>query len=183
MKMTIGNFLFMRLQQIGVGHVFGVPGDFNLQLLEQIKEVSGIDFIGTCNELNAAYAADGYARTNGIGALLTTYGVGDLSAVCGIAGSCAEHVPVVFISGVPPLYAIESRLRVHHSLAEGNFDNVMNCLREFTVVDTRLTPGNAVEEIDRAPASLLAGKKAGLPSGTIQYLLSDGSMFPAPSSY
>ena len=111
MKMTIGNFLFMRLQQIGVGHVFGVPGDFNLQLLEQIKEVGGIDFIGTCNELNAAYAADGYARTNGIGALLTTYGVGDLSAVCGIAGSCAEHVPVVFISGVPPLYAIESRLR------------------------------------------------------------------------
>lgn len=150
MKMTIGNFLFTRLQQLGVEHMFGVPGDFNLQLLEQVKEVDGIEFIGTCNELNAAYAADGYARTNGIGALLTTYGVGDLSAVCGIAGSCAEHVPVVFISGVPPLYAMESRLRVHHSLAEGNFDNVMNCLKEFTVVNTRLTPGNAVEEIDHA---------------------------------
>lgn len=150
MKMSIGNFLFMRLGQIGVEHVFGVPGDFNLQLLEQIKEVDGIEFIGTCNELNAAYAADGYARTSGIGALLTTYGVGDLSAVCGIAGSRAEHVPVVFISGVPPLYAMESRLRVHHSLAEGNFDNVMNCLKEFTVANTRLTPGNAVEEIDRA---------------------------------
>jgi TPP-dependent 2-oxoacid decarboxylase len=150
MQMTIGNFLFMRLRQVGIGHVFGVPGDFNLQLLEQVEEVEGIEFIGTCNELNAAYAADGYARTKGIGALLTTYGVGDLSAVCGIAGSRAEHVPVIFISGVPPLYAIESRLRLHHSLAEGNFDNVMNCLKEFTVVNTRLTPGNAVEEIDRA---------------------------------
>ncbi|APG23963.1 alpha-keto acid decarboxylase family protein [Syntrophotalea acetylenica] len=150
MKMTIGNFLFMRLQQIGVGHMFGVPGDYNLQLLEQMKEVDGIEFIGTCNELNAAYAADGYARTNGVGALLTTYGVGDLSAVCGIAGSCAEHVPVVFISGVPPLYAMKNRLRVHHSLAEGDFDNIMNCLKEFTVVNTRLTPGNAAEEIDRA---------------------------------
>jgi indolepyruvate decarboxylase len=72
MKMNIGNFLLMRLQQIGVEYIFGVPGDFNLQLLEQIKEVDGIEFIGTCNELNAAYAADGYARINGIGALLTT---------------------------------------------------------------------------------------------------------------
>lgn len=149
-KMTIGNFLFLRLRQIGIGHVFGVPGDFNLQLLEQIKEVEGIEFVGNCNELNASYAADGYARLNGIGALLTTYGVGDLSAVCGIAGACAEHVPVVFISGVPPLYAMKSRLRVHHSLAEGNFDNIMNCLREFTVEETRLTPNNAVNEIDHA---------------------------------
>ena len=175
MKMTIGDFLFVRLQQIGVEHVFGVPGDFNLQLLEQVKEVGGIEFIGTCNELNAAYAADGYARTKGIGALLTTYGVGDLSAVCGIAGSLAEHVPVVFISGVPPLYAMESRLRVHHSLAEGNFDNVMNCLKEFTVVNTRLTPNNAVEEIDRALHRCWKEKKPAyiqVPSN-ISYLMVD----------
>ncbi|MBN1834024.1 MAG: alpha-keto acid decarboxylase family protein [Deltaproteobacteria bacterium] len=175
MKMTIGNFLFMRLQQVGVEHVFGVPGDFNLQLLEQVKEVDGIEFIGTCNELNAAYAADGYARTKGIGALLTTYGVGDLSAVCGIAGSLAEHVPVVFISGVPPLYAMESRLRVHHSLAEGNFDNVMNCLKEFTVVNTRLTPNNAVEEIDCALHRCWKQKKPAyiqVPSN-ISYLMVD----------
>jgi indolepyruvate decarboxylase len=149
MKMTIGRFLIMRLQQMGIAHVFGVPGDFNLQLLEQFHEVEGIEFVGNCNELNASYAADGYARMNGVGALLTTYGVGDLSAVCGIAGACAEHVPVVFISGTPPLYAMEGRLRVHHSLAEGNFDNVRNCLKEFTVAFTRLTPYNAVEELDR----------------------------------
>ena len=117
MKMTIGCYLFRCLREIGVGHVFGVPGDFNLQLLEQLDEVDDIDFVGTCNELNASYAADGYARANGIGAMLTTYGVGDLSAICGLAGACAEHVPVVLISGTPPLYAMESRLRVHHSLA------------------------------------------------------------------
>lgn len=149
MKMTIGEFLFLRLRQLGVNHVFGVPGDFNLQLLEQIKHVDNIEFVGTCNELNAAYAADGYARLNGMGAVLTTYGVGDLSAVCGIAGSCAEHVPVVSISGTPPLYAMESRLRVHHSLAEGNFDNMLNCFHEFTVNAVRLTPANAVDELDR----------------------------------
>lgn len=150
MRMTIGEFLFRRMRELGIGHVFGVPGDFNLQLLEQIRQVDGIDFVGTCNELNASYAADGYARLNRIGALLTTYGVGDLSAVCGIAGACAEHVPIVFVSGVPPLYAIESRLRVHHSLAEGNFDNVLNCMKEFTITHARLTPVNAAGEIDRA---------------------------------
>jgi indolepyruvate decarboxylase len=149
MKTTIGNFLFTRLRQMGIGHVFGVPGDFNLQLLEQLNEAEGIEFVGTCNELNASYAADGYARLNGVGALVTTYGVGDLSAVCGIAGACAEHVPVVFLSGAPPFYAMQSRLRLHHSLAEGNFDNIRNCLKEFTAAYTLLTPYNAVEEIDR----------------------------------
>ena len=152
MKMTIGHFLFRRLREIGVGHVFGVPGDFNLQLLEQLDEVDDIDFVGTCNELNASYAADGYARANGIGAMLTTYGVGDLSAICGLAGACAEHVPVVLISGTPPLYAMESRLRVHHSLAEGNFDNISNCLKQFTGNSVRLTPMN-IDELDRVLVS------------------------------
>lgn len=152
MKMTIGCYLFRRLQEIGVGHVFGVPGDFNLQLLEQLNEVDDIDFVGTCNELNASYAADGYARANGIGAMLTTYGVGDLSAICGLAGACAEHVPVVLISGTPPLYAMESRLRVHHSLAEGNFDNISNCLKQFTGNSVRLTPMN-IDELDRVLVS------------------------------
>lgn len=149
MKMTIGRFLFRRLREIGVGHVFGVPGDFNLQLLEQLGESDGIEFVGTCNELNASYAADGYARANGMGAMLTTYGVGDLSALCGLAGACAEHVPVVLISGTPPLYAMESRLRVHHSLAEGNFDNVGSCLKQFTGNTIRLTPMNVADELDR----------------------------------
>lgn len=148
-KMQIGQYLFLRLKQMGLSHIFGVPGDFNLQLLEQLKDIDGLEFTGTCNELNASYAADGYARIHGVGAMLTTYGVGDLSAICGLAGACAEHVPVVMISGTPPLYVMESRLRVHHSLAEGNFDNISICLKQFTCNSTRLTPANAAYEIDR----------------------------------
>nr|WP_319516637.1 thiamine pyrophosphate-binding protein [uncultured Cohaesibacter sp.] len=148
-KTSIGNYLFMRLKEMGIGHIFGVPGDFTLQMLDQIDEVDGLSFVGNCNELNSAYAADGYARLNRISAMITTYGVGDLSALCGVAGACAENVPMVFISGAPPLYAMEGRLRIHHSLAEGNFDNVMNSVREFTVAQTRLTPANAAFEIDR----------------------------------
>ena len=82
MKTTIGEYLFTRMRQAGILHIFGVPGDFNLPLLELAKRVPGTEFVGNCNELNAAYAADGYARVNGMGAVLTTYGVGDLSALC-----------------------------------------------------------------------------------------------------
>lgn len=149
MKTTIGAFLISRLQALGLQRVYGVPGDYNLEFLELLAAPDGLPFIGNCNELNAAYAADGEARLGGISAVLTTYGVGDLAALPGIAGSYAEGVPVVSISGAPPLMAIRSKAFVHHTLADGNYDNVMNCYREFTAASARITPENAVQEIDR----------------------------------
>lgn len=62
----------------------------------------------TCNELNASYAADGYARLNGLGALLVTNGVGALSAINGVGGSYSEHVPVICIAGSIPLRSMSA---------------------------------------------------------------------------
>lgn len=149
MFMEIGEFLNLRLKQMGIQHLFGVPGDFNLSYLEQVEADAQLEFIGNCNELNAAYAADGYARINGFAALATTYGVGDLSAINGIAGAYAENVPMVHISGIPPLHVVQKGILVHHTLVDGNYDNIMNCMKEFTVAQTRLTPANAASEIDR----------------------------------
>jgi glyoxylate carboligase len=59
--MTIGDFLLRRLEEAGVGHLFGVPGDFNLELLQQLDDAGRLKWVGTCHELNASYAADGYA--------------------------------------------------------------------------------------------------------------------------
>lgn len=149
MKIQIGKFLNKRLKEIGIEHIFGVPGDFNLSYLEQVEEDDAIEFVGNCNELNAAYAADGYARIRGFGALVTTYGVGDLSSIGGIAGSYTENIPVVHISGAPPLHAMKNNALLHHTLVDGNYQNVMNCMREFTVAQTLITPANAAYEIDR----------------------------------
>ncbi|MFM0718219.1 thiamine pyrophosphate-binding protein [Paraburkholderia strydomiana] len=149
MRMQIGTFLARRLTEAGIRHLFGVPGDFNLSFLEQIREANGIEFVGNCNELNAAYASDGYARTSGIAALVTTFGVGDLGAIGGIAGAYAENVPVVHITGTPPLHAVNSRALVHHTLVDGDYDNIGRCMSEFTVAQARITPANAVSEIDR----------------------------------
>jgi TPP-dependent 2-oxoacid decarboxylase len=92
--LNLGQHLFARLRQLGVQSVHGVPGDFTLPLLDYVKP-AGLKWIGNCNELNAGYAADGYARVKGISALSTTYGVGELSALNAVAGSYAEYAPVV----------------------------------------------------------------------------------------
>ena len=78
------------------------------------------------NELNASYAADGYARLKGVSALVTTFGVGELSAVNGIAGSYAERVPVIAITGANTCRRT-SKKYVHHSLGEGTFDDYQKC--------------------------------------------------------
>jgi indolepyruvate decarboxylase len=146
---TIGQFLLRRLKELGIQHIFGVAGDFNLEFLEQIEAEDGIRFVGNCNELNGSYAADGYARSAGAGALLTTYGVGELSAINGIAGAYSERVPVVAITGAPPLSGMQKRALLHHTSADGNYEDMMACMRQFTVAQSRLTPQNAAVEIDR----------------------------------
>lgn len=98
---SVADYLLDRLAGCGVGHLFGVPGDYNLQFLDHVIEHPNVCWVGCANELNAAYAADGYARVSGVGALLTTFGVGELSAINGIAGSFAEYVPVLHIVGAP----------------------------------------------------------------------------------
>ncbi len=149
MFIEIGKYLNQRLLELGVQHIFGMPGDYNLSYLEQVEKNEKLNFIGNCNELNAAYAADGYARSNGFSALVTAYGVGDLSAINGIAGAYAHNVPIVHLSGIPPLHIVNKRIISHHTLLDGNYENVMNCMKEFTVAQTRLTPANAALEIDR----------------------------------
>lgn len=83
---TIGDYLLDRLAEVGITELFGVPGDFNLKFLDHVVAHEKIRWVGNSNELNAGYAADGYARLRGIGAFLTTFGVGELSAANAIAG-------------------------------------------------------------------------------------------------
>jgi indolepyruvate decarboxylase len=149
MKQSIGNFLLRRMQEAGIRHIFGVPGDYNLELLQQIQDAGALKWVGTCNELNASYAADGYARLNGLGALTVTNGVGPLSAINGVGGSYSEHVPVICIAGSIPLRSIDRGLGMHHTMADGSWDHFLNAYAHVTAAHARLTPRNAATEIDR----------------------------------
>jgi indolepyruvate decarboxylase len=149
MKQTIGDFLFRRLQEAGVRHIFGVPGDYSLELMQQLEDRGEPAWIGNCNELNASYATDAYARINGLGALVVTYGVGALSAINGIAGAYSEHVPVILICGSLPLRALQRGDLMHHTLADREKGDFCRMFSEVTEAQARLTPENAVAEIDR----------------------------------
>src|SRR5215467_6242969 len=148
MKESIGNFLLRRLQEVGVRHIFGVPGDYNLELMQQLEDRGRPEWVGNCNELNASYATDAYARINGIGALVVTHGVGALSAINGIAGAYSEHVPVICICGSLPLRALQRGDLMHHTLADREKGNFLRMFAEVTDAQARITPENAVAEID-----------------------------------
>lgn len=120
-QITLGRYLFERLRQVDVQTIFGLPGDFNLSLLDKIYEVDGLRWAGNANELNAAYAADGYSRVKKLAALVTTFGVGELSALNGVAGSYAEHVGLLHIVGVPSISSQAKQLLLHHTLGNGDF--------------------------------------------------------------
>ena len=149
MKQSIGNFLLRRLHEAGVRHIFGVPGDYNLEFMQQLEDRGDPAWIGTCNELNGSYAADGYARIRGLAALAVTNGVGALSAMNGIAGAYSEHVPVICICGSLPLRSRERGEMMHHTLADGVGGNFYRAFSEVTTAQAELSPENAVLEIDR----------------------------------
>ncbi|CAL1712960.1 unnamed protein product [Somion occarium] len=151
-QIRIADYLLARLTQLGVTEMFGLPGDFNLGFLDYVEDNKSIEWVGNCNELNASYAADGYARVKdgSIGVLLTTFGVGELSATNGIAGAFSEHVPVLHIVGVPSTSQQKSKPMLHHTLGDGRFDAYLKAAQQFTISQASLNnKRTAAAEIDR----------------------------------
>ncbi|KAI8818041.1 thiamine diphosphate-binding protein [Fimicolochytrium jonesii] len=156
---TVGDYLLHRLREVGCSMIFGVPGDFNMEFLDQIEDFEGIEWGANANELNAGYAADGYARIKGIGALCTTFGVGELSAINAIAGSQAELVPVVHIVGTPSTVSQADGAILHHTLGNGDFHVFQNMSVPVTVAQTSLVPSTAASEIDRVLTQCLLHRR------------------------
>ncbi|MGN4561929.1 alpha-keto acid decarboxylase family protein [Bacillus cereus group sp. MYBK5-2] len=153
---TVGQYLFDCLKLEGINEIFGIAGDYNFTLLDTLECYKGIRFIEGRNELNAGYSADGYARIKGMSALITTFGVGELSACNAIAGANSEHVPIIHIVGAPPENDQKEHKLMHHTLMDGNFDVFRNMYEQITAYSTVLTPENAKIEI---PAAIQIAKE------------------------
>lgn len=144
---TIGDYLIARLQDYGIRDLFGIPGDYVLNFYSQL-EASPINVIGCTREDCAGFAADGYARINGMGAVCVTYCVGGLSVCNSIAGAFAEKSPVVVISGAPGLGERRPGALLHHQVRD--YRTQMNVFENFTIAGTELSnPLTAFAEIDR----------------------------------
>ncbi|QOV22034.1 alpha-keto acid decarboxylase family protein [Anabaenopsis elenkinii] len=154
---TISEYLFHRLHSLGVQHIFGVPGDYVLDLMDVLTQTP-INLICNCNELNAGYAADAYARVKGLGAVCITYGVGGFSLVNAVVGAYAERVPLVVISGAPNSSVKKTNLLLHHTT--GDYNLQLAIMEKITVAAVSLTiASQAANQIDQALAACLHYKR------------------------
>jgi indolepyruvate decarboxylase len=155
--MTIGAYLIQRLYGYGVRHVFGIPGDYVLGFYELLSR-SKLRLINTCDEQGAGFAADAYARINGLGAVCVTYCVGGLKVANPTAGAFAEKSPVVVISGAPGMKEREKNPLLHHKVRE--FDTQKKVFEQLTVASTVLGDAQtAFQEIDRVLHTALRYKR------------------------
>ncbi len=154
---TIGSYLIHKLQEHGVRHVFGVPGDYVLGFFKQLEE-SPLEVVNTCDEQGAGFAADAYARVNGLGAVCITYCVGGLKVTNTTAQAFAEKSPVIVISGAPGKSERVKKALLHHKVRD--FDTQLKVFEQLTVASTVLDdPETACREIDRLIDAALRYKR------------------------
>lgn len=146
---TVAEYVVKRLSDLGVDKVFGVPGDYSFPIDDAIEVCPTLEWIACANELNAAYAADGYARLKGAAILSTTYGVGELSAINGVMGSKAHRLPVFHLVGAPSRRITHQHLITHHTLGDGVYGNFESLSAATCCVSAMLTPDNAIDELER----------------------------------
>jgi len=149
---NVAEYIIDRLSKLGITDCFGVPGDFAFPLNGAVVSHPKMRWVGCSNELNASYAADGYARIKGASLLCTTYAVGELSAINGVMGAMAEHVPVFHLVGMPTMRHQLNHKVIHHTLGDGVFQNFAPLSAAAACVSAVLTPDNVVYEMERVIA-------------------------------
>jgi len=155
--LSIGEYLIRRLQDYGIGHVFGIPGDYILQFYTML-DASPIRVVTTTREDCAGFAADAYARVHGMGAACVTYCVGGLSLANSVAGAYAEKSPVVVITGSPGLGERHNNPLLHHRVRD--FRTQYDVFEKLCIACTELhDPRTAFSEIDRVLAACARYKR------------------------
>jgi indolepyruvate decarboxylase len=159
---TVADYLLTRLAQLDVTEVFQIPGDYVKHFTQALEHFDGVNAIGAANELDAAYAADAYGRTRGLGAVSLQYGVSTFSALNAIAGAYVERSPVVVISAAPGADARQItrmyNVLYHHST--GNLAADEEVFKHVTVAaETLSTSVGAAEKIDRLLVAALTHRR------------------------
>ena len=145
----VADYIVERLAREGINHCFGVAGDYLFPICDAVDSSAKVKWIGCSNELNASYAADGYARVRGAAMLATTYGVGELSALNGVMGANAERSLVFHVVGMPSYQHQRVHKITHHTLGDGVFGNFVDLSTAAACCHAVITPENCVIEMER----------------------------------
>jgi TPP-dependent 2-oxoacid decarboxylase len=155
----VGDYLIEQIMASGVRHVFGVPGDYVLSFFKKLSE-SPLQVVNTCDEQGAGFAADAYARVNGLGVVCVTYGVGGLKVANTTAEAYAEKVPVLVISGAPGTTEKQRNPMLHHK--SNQYDTQKKVFEQICTATADLSdPATALQEIDRVLAAIKRTKRPG----------------------
>ncbi|MBD0359896.1 MAG: alpha-keto acid decarboxylase family protein, partial [Nitrososphaeraceae archaeon] len=158
LSQNVGSYLIQRLYDHDVRHIFGVPGDFVLGFYQELIQSNKLKVINTCDEQGAAFAADAYARINGLGVVCVTYCVGGLKIVNATAQAFAEKSPVVVISGAPGIKERRKNPLLHHKVRD--FDTQQKIFEHITVDSVLVdNPRTAAKNIDRVLSSATRYKR------------------------
>ena len=158
LSQNVGSYLIQRLYDHDVRHIFGVPGDFVLGFYQELIQSNKLKVINTCDEQGAAFAADAYARINGLGVVCVTYCVGGLKVVNATAQAFAEKSPVVVISGAPGIKERRKNPLLHHKVRD--FDTQQKIFEHITVDSVLVdNPRTAAKDIDRVLSSATRYKR------------------------
>jgi indolepyruvate decarboxylase len=146
---SVAEYIVERLAAEGINHCFGVAGDYVFPVCDAVDSSAMVKWIGCANELNAAYAADGYARIRGAAMLVTTYGVGELSALNGVMGAKAERSLVFHVVGMPSYQHERLGKIAHHTLGDGVFGNFVELSGQAACCHAVINPQNCIVEMER----------------------------------
>jgi indolepyruvate decarboxylase len=149
---TVIDYIVQRLADEGITDCFGVPGDYAFPVCDAVDRNADIRWVGCSNELNASYAADGYARVRGAAMLSTTYAVGELSALNGVMGAKAERSLVFHVVGMPSYQNQRLRKIMHHTFGDGVFGNFIDISARAACCHAVITPDNCMIEMERVIA-------------------------------
>ncbi len=157
--LTVGSFLFDYLYQQGVTHAFGIPGDFALPTFRWLDR-SPIELITMTHEPSVGFAADGYARVNGLGVAVVTYCVGGLNMLNAVACAYAEKSPLIVISGGPSPQDRKTDPLLHHKVR--TFDTQRRIFEEVTcantvLLDAQTAPGEIIRVVEEVRAQCRPG--------------------------
>lgn len=147
--MHTSQFLIERLENAGVRHAFSVPGDYVLEFIKELCDSKKIEVINNTDEAHSGFAADGYARVNGIGCVVVTYSVGASKVINAVQCAYAERSPLIVISGAPGMNERAEPFLLHHMVR--HFNSQKRMFDEITCASIVLDdPATAGYQIDKA---------------------------------
>jgi indolepyruvate decarboxylase len=149
---SVIDYIVARLADEEIHHCFGVAGDYAFPICDAVDSSQKVKWVGCANELNASYAADGYARIRGASMLATTYAVGELSALNGVMGAKAERSLRFHLVGMPSFQNQRLGKIAHHTLGDGIFGNFINISAQAACCHALINPDNCALEMERVIA-------------------------------